>query len=88
MSEVKKRFIAGAVCPRCATMDSVRMYRDDEREYRECVKCGFEDSLRIDGRQDVPELETRVTEHREEEQKVQAQTIQFHPNPGAKRRDH
>ena len=60
----KKRFIAGAVCPRCAEMDSVRMYRDDEREYRECVKCGFEDSLRLDGRPEPAELETRVSGER------------------------
>ena len=29
-----KRFVAGVVCPRCAAMDSTRMYRDEEREYR------------------------------------------------------
>jgi len=89
---VVKRFIAGAVCPRCAAMDSVRMYRDEEREYRECVKCGFEDSLRLDGRPDPEELATRVNQEQAQaanvEAKVEVQPLQFHPNPGLKRRDH
>jgi len=59
-----KRFIAGAVCPRCGEMDTVRMYRDEEREYRECVKCGFSDSLRLDGRPDPQLIETRVSGER------------------------
>ena len=92
---VVKRFIAGAVCPRCAAMDSVRMYRDEEREYRECVKCGFADSLRLDGRPDPEELSTRVNQETPATQssvpaetRTVAQPLQFHPNPGLKRRDH
>lgn len=63
MSTVK-RFIAGAVCPRCGKMDAVRMHRDEEREYRECIACGFTDSLRLDGRPEPKELDTRV--HKEQ----------------------
>ncbi len=89
---VVKRFISGAVCPRCAAMDSVRMYRDEEREYRECVKCGFEDSLRLDGRPDPEELTTRVNQEStpgaQVETEVAVQPLQFHPNPGLKRHDH
>ncbi|WP_036190717.1 YheV family putative zinc ribbon protein [Marinobacterium lacunae] len=92
---VTKRFIAGAVCPRCAQMDCVRMYRDEEREYRECVKCGFEDSLRLDGRPDPEELQTRVNQERDdkapsvsEQERDSIQVINFDPNPGQKRRDH
>ncbi|SEG84314.1 YheV family putative zinc ribbon protein [Marinobacterium lutimaris] len=92
MSAVK-RFIAGAVCPRCAQMDSVRMYRDEEREYRECVKCGFEDSLRLDGRPDPEELETRVSAERSDKapgssdsERDQVQVINF--DTGLNRRDH
>jgi len=92
---IVKRFIAGAVCPRCAVMDSVRMYRDEEREYRECVKCGFEDSLRLDGRPDPDELQTRVNRERDdrapralEQEREQVQVINFNPDPGQKRRDH
>ena len=40
-----KRFIAGAVCPRCAEMDKLTMYPDDnETQHRECVSCGFTDT--------------------------------------------
>jgi transcriptional repressor NrdR len=35
-----KRFIAGAVCPRCGVMDRLRTHRDEVREYRECIECG------------------------------------------------
>lgn len=55
-----KRFIAGAVCPRCGSQDSVRAERDPERRLlrRECVECDFSDVL-----YDAPldELPTRVT---------------------------
>ncbi len=57
---VVKRFVAGAVCPRCGQLDCIRMYRDEEREYRECVRCDFEDSQRLDGAPEPAELETRV----------------------------
>ena len=58
---IVKRFIAGAVCPRCAEMDTLKMYRQDGREYRECVRCDFSDSMAMDGSdQPAEELETRV----------------------------
>lgn len=55
-----KRFIAGAVCPRCAAMDRLMMYTDDTGvQHRECVSCGFADTQ---GNPDpsTAELETRV----------------------------
>ena len=67
MSEVKKRFIAGAVCPRCAELDTIVMYRRDGQEFRECVDCGFEDKLIFKPR--VNELETRVNKTEEEKQR-------------------
>ena len=37
-----RRFIAGAVCPKCAEMDKTVMYRvSDVEQVRECVRCGF-----------------------------------------------
>ncbi len=59
---VIKRFIAGAVCPRCGQMDTIRTYRNDIREYRECVKCDYVDGQNLDGstQEEPEELETRV----------------------------
>lgn len=37
----RRRFIAGAVCPRCAAMDRIVVDLDTDR--RECVACGFSD---------------------------------------------
>lgn len=34
-----RRFIAGAVCPRCSAMDKIAV--DPELDQRFCVSCGF-----------------------------------------------
>ncbi len=81
-----KRFVAGAVCPRCAEMDRLRLWRDDVREYRECVACGYEDAMRLDGAAEPEELETRV--NKETEQKIASdseQVIKFVPSPAHKK---
>lgn len=57
---VKKRFIAGAVCPRCSEMDKILMYEQDGKNFRECVECGFEDAMPVSGA--ANELPTRVNE--------------------------
>ncbi len=36
-----RRFIAGAVCPRCGAQDKIVV--DTETDTRECVSCGFSD---------------------------------------------
>ena len=54
----KKRFIAGAVCPRCGKMDKLVVYLEDNR--RECVSCGYGDDRPGDSSIDS-ELKTRVT---------------------------
>ena len=38
----RRRFIAGAVCPRCAQMDKIVV--DLETDQRECVACGFSEA--------------------------------------------
>jgi uncharacterized metal-binding protein (TIGR02443 family) len=43
---MKKRFIAGAVCPKCKEMDRMVLETseandDEEVERRRCVSCGF-----------------------------------------------
>lgn len=40
--KTSRRFIAGAVCPRCAAMD--KLVVDLETDQRECVACGFSDA--------------------------------------------
>ena len=54
-----RRFIAGAVCPRCNARDTVVMFKRDDKTYRACVDCGFEDELRITA--PVREPVTRAT---------------------------
>lgn len=58
MSSIRKRFIAGAVCPKCGMMDRIVVYREQQKELRECVNCGFKDELRL--QQSPAELSTRV----------------------------
>ena len=36
----KKRFIAGAVCPECQTMDMMQLYKEHDVEKVECLSCG------------------------------------------------
>ncbi len=55
-----RRFIAGAVCPKCAEMDRLIIYSNDEGSFRECVSCDY-----IDKQEDLVEddaLETRVNQ--------------------------
>ncbi|WP_108126635.1 YheV family putative zinc ribbon protein [Saccharospirillum mangrovi] len=55
------RFIAGAVCPRCGEMDTLKAGNDGNVMVRECVECGFTD--RISDSVNAPtELTTRVSE--------------------------
>ncbi len=61
---VKKRFIAGAVCPQCSGVDKIVTYQDWEKKYRECVSCGFKDEMFFEQR--VREVDTRVNRSREE----------------------
>ncbi|MBK4716745.1 MULTISPECIES: YheV family putative zinc ribbon protein [Tenebrionibacter/Tenebrionicola group] len=37
---VRKRFIAGAVCPRCQTQDSLAMWRESGVDVVACARCG------------------------------------------------
>lgn len=78
MSGTKKRFIAGATCPKCKAMDRLVVYRLEEVDYRECVACGFKDRMHF--QPGVRELGTRVNtsadQVREETQVVRL------PDPG------
>lgn len=40
MAATRKRFIAGATCPKCKSQDTLMMWREDKIDVVECVSCG------------------------------------------------
>ncbi len=65
MSEsIVKRFIAGAVCPRCAEMDKLRTYSTSEGTFKECVACDYTEKQLA--QVELSELDTRVNHLPEE----------------------
>lgn len=89
---IQRRFIAGAVCPRCAEIDKIVMYDNaDGERVRECVSCGYRDALDAQG--NPRELATRVNQPRagekplSHEDEVRVVHI-LDNNNGSKRRDH
>lgn len=55
----RRRFIAGAVCPRCAVMDKLLV--DLDTDQRECVACGFRERRPRAPASAPAEVPTRVT---------------------------
>jgi len=37
----RKRFIAGASCPKCKQLDKVYTYEQDGREFAACTQCDY-----------------------------------------------
>jgi len=70
----KRRFIAGAVCPRCAAMDKIIV--DLETDARECVSCGFTEA-RPKGPAAAAEVPTRVSRGAARRVETPAQPIRF-----------
>lgn len=69
----KRRFMAGAVCPRCSKMDSIVVYNFDGKDFRECVNCDFKEEMRLNI---APgELDTRVNQHLDPAEDVQVINI-------------
>lgn len=95
---IKKRFIAGVVCPKCGEMDKIRAYRDEnDVEIRDCVACGFtetytehKEAKEAEEAENAPlyeELMTRVTPVGKtllDEEEKPLRII----DPGANRKDH
>ena len=75
----KRRFVAGAVCPRCSEMDKLVVYNEDGKDYRECVACGYKDEMRF--KPQARELETRVNQTAEDKQDA-VQVVTILPFPG------
>ncbi|KLN97541.1 YheV family putative zinc ribbon protein [Moellerella wisconsensis] len=42
MPTIRKRFIAGAVCPQCKLQDTLMMWRENKVDVVECVECGHQ----------------------------------------------
>ena len=54
-----RRFIAGAVCPRCSLMDKIVV--DLDTDARHCISCGFSEERPTAAPQGAaPDLPTRV----------------------------
>ncbi|KAF1070721.1 MAG: hypothetical protein GAK45_00719 [Pseudomonas citronellolis] len=86
MSEPKKRFIAGAVCPACSEQDKIVMWDVDGVPHRECVACGYSDTLNAQGQSVPRELSTRVnTSALSKPKDPKVQGVQFFPNPKLKK---
>jgi len=81
----KKRFIAGAVCPACSAMDSIKMWDEDGVPHRECVSCGYVDTLNAQGQSVPKELGTRVSAAPAKPADTKVQAVQFFPNPKLKK---
>ncbi len=73
---IAKRFIAGAICPRCAEMDRIRSWEQNGIRYRECVSCGYFEQLAIE-EEKAPELATRVNRPREEQDRQDVQPVRI-----------
>lgn len=72
-----KRFIAGAVCPRCGLQD--KLVVDTETDYRECIKCGFSEERPLDG---GVEPKTRVSRPAARLPETPAQVVTLVVSPG------
>ncbi len=69
----KRRFMAGAVCPRCSSMDTIVVFNLDGKDFRECVNCDFKEEMRLNIA--TSELETRVNHSDQQQDNVQVITI-------------
>lgn len=42
--QVKRRFVAGAICPQCQELDTISLYFENNVEKLECVSCGYNEA--------------------------------------------
>jgi hypothetical protein len=81
----RRRFIAGAVCPRCGAQDRIVVFLEAEGAggeglARECVACGFEDRM-ADGPGPGEAPRGRLDAPRPRPAGERAQPIRFYPRP-------
>ena len=41
---IKRRFIAGAKCPKCEAMDRIVMLSTSDAEWIECIECSYSEN--------------------------------------------
>lgn len=41
MTKIKKRFVAGAKCPKCGAKDSILLFKENGIETVECTDCDY-----------------------------------------------
>ena len=82
-----KRFIAGAVCPRCGVQDRLRVFNVDGATHRDCVACGFSDVLEEAAADALPQGQPPKgrLEGPRKPASGQGRPMQFHP-PKARRK--
>lgn len=80
-----KRFIAGAVCPSCKEMDKLMMWSENNIPHRECMVCGFTDTLDEQGLSVPSEPSTRIAQSTLVET---SKPIRFFPNPKLNKKSH
>ena len=44
----RRRFIAGAICPKCNAMDTIMLYFENNVEKLKCVECDYQESQTYD----------------------------------------
>lgn len=71
---IKKRFIAGAVCPSCGETDTIQMFTDmDGTQKKHCVDCEYSETLTSE-----PGLEGELPEARiAREEKVLGDSVEI-----------
>lgn len=67
---IKRRFIAGAKCPKCDAMDRIVMLTTGDAEWIECIECNYSENR-----------PTHVEEPQMPEVADEIGVIQFKPRP-------
>ena len=67
---IKRRFIAGAKCPKCEAMDRIVMLTTNDAEWIECVACDYTENR-----------PTHVEEPQAPQLPDEVGVIQFKPRP-------
>lgn len=70
-----KRFIAGAVCPRCGEMDRLVTFEKEGKSLRECVSCDFTEEMVanvVSG-----EIQTRVNQFEDASSQEEISTVKI-----------